>query len=78
MIVYVYTEAVVPNDGYASIMETKVFMSLQEAKDYLKESVNRYCDYEQGWTNVFDEPYFANLIHTNEEQVTMAIEEHEI
>lgn len=82
MTVYVYAEAYKNEMEYMQIIETKVFTSLLDARNYLESQVNRYLeDFEEGylWDVVYKDSDNANLIYDeNKDESVMRIEEHEI
>lgn len=82
MKVYVFVEAYTPEEEYADILQTKVFLREDEAKDCLKKQKQAYLDNaEDGerWKVTFDtNNYFHAIYDGNRDEVVMTIDVHEI
>lgn len=85
MKVYVFAEALASKDEYADIAQTKVFLNIEDAKEYLKRSRDftlYYPDDENKWKVNYESDTYCHLVYNNGDEYTnecvMAIEEHEI
>lgn len=87
MKLYVYAEAFTPIDEDAYIVQTQVFKSLEDAKEYLKKQIDAWVNYDEDEADKWHikERESGREAHLTfrcsdggEEYVAMAIEEHEI
>lgn len=82
MKVYVFVEAYTPEEEYADILQTKVFLHEDEAVDFLKKQKQAYLDNaEDGerWKVTFDTKYHFHAIYDcSREEVVMRIDANEV